>query len=130
MRTPTTAVPYCNASLREGYAWKGQSAALAVEGVQLHDFTDVVSGLRVRRYAAVAQHRVLASVVGGAGEAQVELEGLQELAHVAHAAGDILAGVEHVVDAEALSSGRHQLHQALRALGRNCLGIERRFGVD
>src|SRR3569623_2348358 len=110
MRTPTTAEPYCNASSREEVSVEGGSVALAVEGVQLHDFADVVPGLGIRRFAAVAQHRVLTCVVGGESEAQGELEGLQELAHVAHATGDILAGIEHVVDAEALGSGGHQLH--------------------
>src|SRR3569623_1070701 len=110
MRTPTTAVPYCTASSREEVSVEGCSAALAVEGVQLHDFAVVVPGLGRRRYAAVAQHRVLTGVVGGESEAQVELEGLQELAHVAHATGDILAGIEHVVDAVALVCGGHQLH--------------------
>ena len=79
--------------------------------------------LAIRRDAAIARHRARSRVVRREGKIEIAVERVEQLPEVPRPAEDVLAGIEHVADAEELRGGRHQLHQARCADARDCIRI-------
>src|SRR6266704_4283014 len=101
---------------------------------QLEHLAHVGTRLLVRRDGARGLHDVLARVVGGQRQALVPAEKIQEILQITHAADDVLHRIERIGHPEAGRGLGHELHQALRALGRDGPRVEvrldRRHRID
>ena len=110
----------------------GVAAALqghSIARVQRLHFRDVVLGFAIRRHATVPGHCADAGVVRRGGEGQVASIAAQQSMQVAGTGINRLRRRErigHTVFARRLG---HQLHHALRTLGRHRLRIEPAFYV-
>ena len=91
----------------------------------------VVSGLTERRHlVAVARDRLGAGVVRGQGELLVAGISVEESTQIGDTAPDILRGVVRVPHMQVGRRGRHQLHQAHRALRGSGPWIKSRLDLD
>jgi hypothetical protein len=70
-----------------------------------------------------------AGVVGSQRLDQIEVVALQQFAQIACAALDIRLGIKGVLNPELRGGFRHELHQALRAFGRNGANVEATLGA-
>src|ERR1700679_833832 len=109
-------------------------AAAVAEQVRDQHLAHVKLGLGIRRDAAVLVDRAFAGVICGEHFRQAQRRTVtarnsvltQEI-YKAHGAERVADRIERVVHAEAIGSRGHQLHQALRALGRDRAGIVARL---
>src|SRR5437773_321975 len=86
--------------------------------------------LRVRWNAAVTRDCVRARVVRREREGEVAVVAVDEVPQVPGATLDVLARVEDVADPEQPRRLRHELHQAARALRRDCARLKVRLHAD
>jgi hypothetical protein len=71
-----------------------------------------------------------AGVVGGQGFDQVEVVALEQFAEVAGSGFDVGLRVKGIVHAQLGGGLGHELHQSLRAFGREGADVEAAFGAD
>jgi len=94
------------------------------------DAGDVGFGFVVRRHAVVLFDALGSGIVGGEGFDEIEVVALEEFAEIARAGVDVGLRIEGIVDAELRGGLRHELHQSLRAFGRDGADVESAFGAD
>ena len=76
---------------------------------------NVLLRLAIGRHAVVLLHGAGSGVVGGEGEIEIAVEGVEQGAEIADAAEHVLFRVEDVVDADEAGRGGHELHHAAGA---------------
>jgi hypothetical protein len=89
-----------------------------------HDAGNVLARLQIWRNALVLLHAVRSGVVGRKRFDKVEVVTLQQLAQITGAAVHIRFRIEGVRHPQLRRGSRHELHQSLRAFGRNGMNFE------
>src|ERR1039457_2233479 len=105
-------------------------ARLSRAGQPLAHLGHVVLCLRKWGHAAVAGNRAFAGIVGRQGQRLVSLVQPQEILQVTRATLDVVGGIENVGYAESAGGGGNQLHQALRSLRGDRVGIVVAFHLN
>ena len=108
---------------------RGAVTGVARGGEQQH-LLHVLAGLGIRGNSLEGVHGPLARVVRRDGAREIAGKPTDQMAEMAHAALDVLPGIEHVLHAERARRPRHELHQPLRPLGGDREGVERRLDLD
>src|SRR5207248_6799003 len=91
------------------------------------DICHVVLGLGNVGYRESPVYAGNSSVVSAERQSQVSMVAIQQLPQKLRAGGEAFLRIKWIVDFELRLSRRHQLHQALRTLGRDRTGTECRL---
>ncbi len=97
--------------------------------IALAHLIHVISGLFIWRNVLIFRHRARTRIVRRERELIVFINFL-ELLQITHACFDVLFRIKAVGHAKHLCSGRHQLHQPLRAFRRHRLRVVIAFHFD
>ena len=90
----------------------------------MHDPRHISAGFAKRRHSLILFDALRPRIVCSQGLDQIEVVSFQKFAQIAASARDIRLRIESVVHAQLIGRAGHQLHQAARALCRNCVRIE------
>src|SRR5262249_14730772 len=102
----------------------------AIVTVIADDSDDVGLGLRIRRDAPAAYHRLLTRVVRPDRELEIAVEQVRQDPQVTHTTEDVLARIERIGDHHALRGFGNELHQAVCVFGRNRARIVTALDLD
>src|SRR6266550_4596858 len=127
---------------QKGRPWKGRwcwACSAPWQGAPLDIFLTVEIAnnsshisqcLRVGRHAVILFHALRSGVVSRQSFAKVMVIADQQFTQVACSTFHVGGWVHGILYPHSGGSLRHQLHESLRTLRGNCLGIESTFGQD
>ena len=98
------------------YGWASDDLVIlgVVDLIHLLVFQDVLYeglGLKEWRDAVVMPDIATARIIGRQSEPGISIESVEQFLEISYSPGDVIFGIEYILDAKGFSGKGHQLHQ-------------------